>query len=690
MFKSKQSLLFMLLLMVTLLSTQAVWANEMVNKKKIESTVTLETFSKEQAWRMFNGASLNTSVILTGTGCTAFDNQPVDQEVCLDAVAQFSVQIGDDFPETVFYEWSMSTDNSTYQSLIGESGFTGADTEQLTIQNVAGLDGNYFRVQVTGADCEGDGISDSAQLAVTTVAIQNQVTNVSCPVGTDGMISASASGGEAPYSYTLMDQQNTMLSNNAPPYSNLSAGTYIIEVIDNNGCKGLVTVDVGTTPDDTPPSFTCATTIPEIVLSASTGEVTVNAVDFVTNVTDECGDVTIKFQDGSGSKTFDCTQTGMQSLNIVLTDDYNNSSTCNRSIEIVDNDAPSVTCSTDVIEITLDNTTTSVTITAAEFIDASSDNCEVTSVLFSDGTAQKVFDCSATGTTVNLTVVVSDAAGNATNCTRTVSISDGGNPTISCGSGLVQVYLNEVTGMATLTAASLATATDICDGTLSVSFVGGDTEKIYSCADVNQFVTLNLIATDAAGNAATCSRSALIIDRTPPMVNCSSVPVAIQFDNGQPVILNAADLVDPTDNCAISSIKFSDGRTTKTFRCDNTNDGDLIEIVVRDKSGNTASCMRTIDVIDNSAPTLICNDDELFVVLLDDNGERTIYPNDLIDLTDECAITSVEYSDGDTEKYFNCNSSNLDQFIVFTVIVRDNGEEIGRCTRLVLVVNTCD
>lgn len=690
MFRSKHFLLFTLALLVSLLHSSDLLATEVIAKSEKSATITFDDSDKEAAWKMFNAPTDNTPTILTGTGCSTFDSQPSNQEVCFDGTAQFSVQIGDDFPTNVNYEWSMSTDNNNFQSLIGESGFAGATTSQLTVNDVTGLDGNFFRVQVTGAGCEGDGISDAAQLDVTTIVIENEVINTTCPDSGDGRIEASASGGASPYSFTLTNNSTNEQFTTSPPYSGLAPGNYTLEVVDDNSCVGLVSLEVEATPDVTPPTFTCSNT--STIALDNNGTITINATDLVSNVSDACGTVTVEFEDGTSSKTYDCSTLGTKSLRVILTDRYNNSDECNYSIDITDETAPTVNCSATDIDLMLSNGDNTVSISATDFIDGSDDNCEVVSILFSDGATEKTFGCDDVGSPISLTVIVADASGNETPCTRTVTVSDKNGPEISCDNDLVQVYLSDSpNGTTTLNVNNLATASDACGGSVSITFADGSTQKTYSCANVGEFSTLPIIATDQAGNTSNCSRNILIIDNQPPVVNCSDDPISIEFIDGNSITLIASELVDPTDNCAIRDVKFSDGRTTKTLSCDNTNDGDQVEIVVRDRSGNTASCMRTIDVIDNIAPTLNCDNEFTYSVPLDQNGELTILPQDLIDVTDNCAITKIEFSDGDTEKHYSCNTpESLFRPLILTVIVRDNGDEIGRCTQSVIIYGSCN
>ena len=81
-------------------------------------------------------------------------------------------------------------------------------------------------------------------LAFSQIIITSTVTNVSCFGGADGAIALSSSGGTAPYTYSW-----TPTLPSSPNVSNLSAGTYLINVVDANGCRNSDTVTVFVYPE---------------------------------------------------------------------------------------------------------------------------------------------------------------------------------------------------------------------------------------------------------------------------------------------------------------------------------------------------------------------------------------------------------------------------------------------------------
>ena len=74
---------------------------------------------------------------------------------------------------------------------------------------------------------------------------QGNVTNVSCFGGNDGSLSVNASGATAPYQYSI-DGGTTWQTSNT--FNTLTAGTYNIDIKDNNNCSDNVNITI-TEPD---------------------------------------------------------------------------------------------------------------------------------------------------------------------------------------------------------------------------------------------------------------------------------------------------------------------------------------------------------------------------------------------------------------------------------------------------------
>ena len=92
---------------------------------------------------------------------------------------------------------------------------------------------------------DNNGCSYSASETITQptvlVVSQGNVTNVSCFGGNDGSLSVNASGATAPYQYSI-DGGTTWQTSNI--FNTLTAGTYNIDIKDNNNCSDNVNITI--------------------------------------------------------------------------------------------------------------------------------------------------------------------------------------------------------------------------------------------------------------------------------------------------------------------------------------------------------------------------------------------------------------------------------------------------------------
>ncbi|HXB14086.1 MAG TPA: T9SS type A sorting domain-containing protein, partial [Bacteroidia bacterium] len=102
--------------------------------------------------------------------------------------------------------------------------------------DISSLSAGTYSLDVT----DNNGCTGSASVIITQPSAlnvsANNVLNVSCNGGNNGSASSSVSGGTAPYTYSWSNSQNS------PDISSLSAGTYTLNISDNNGCTGSASV----------------------------------------------------------------------------------------------------------------------------------------------------------------------------------------------------------------------------------------------------------------------------------------------------------------------------------------------------------------------------------------------------------------------------------------------------------------
>ena len=118
--------------------------------------------------------------------------------------------------------------------------------------------------------------------------------------------------------------------------------------------------------------------------------------------------------------------------------------------------------------------------------------------------------------------------------------------------------------------------------------------------------------------------------------------------------------------------------STLDFTCADLGENQ-IEVTVTDDSGNTATCIATINVIDNIAPVLVCQD---ATIELGPDGTAEIDPFVLIQSADEACGIDISAVDVPT-----VSCADIGSTILVTVFVTDASGNLASCSANVTVVD---
>jgi hypothetical protein len=162
-------------------------------------------------------------------------------------------------------------------------------------------------------------------------------------------------------------------------------------------------------------------------------------------------------------------------VTLTVTDANGNTSTCDATVTIEDNIAPTALCQDITVQL---DATGNVTITSAQIDNGSSDNCGAVTLTIGGG-ADQTFDCSSVGAQV-VTLTVTDANGNTSTCDATVTIEDNIAPTAICQDITVQL---DATGNVTITSAQIDNgSSDNCGAvTLTIGRRSGPDVRLQQC-----------------------------------------------------------------------------------------------------------------------------------------------------------------------------------------------------------------
>ncbi|RBW55199.1 hypothetical protein DS884_16345 [Tenacibaculum sp. E3R01] len=493
-----------------------------------------------------------------------------------------------------------SSDNCAIAtSVLDKTSFTCAD-----------LGANTVKLTVTDA-------SNNSSDVTVTVTVEDQINptivpkNIIVQLGTNGVANIIASD----------------------VYNSTSDNCSVTSVrIDKNNftCNDLGANNVMLTVEDASGNTNTATAVvtvnqnPNTQLAAVTQNITVQL--------DASGSVVITLQDvdnGSGSgcnsnptlsldkTTFTCADLGANTVTLTATD-AGNSDSATATVTIEDKIAPTIVAQNFTLQLDANG---QGTLTVANIDNGSSDNCAIaTSVL--DKTS---FDCSNIGANA-VKLTVTDASGNSSDATVTVTVEDNIVPIAAVQNIIVQLGTN---GQANIT------TTDINNGSsdnCAISSTSLDKTN-FTCNDLG---ANNVILTveDASGNQNTATATVTVTQNPNAQLAAVTQNITVQLDtNGQATII-PSQVDNGSGSGCNSNPTLSLDKTT--FDCSNI--GTNTVTLTATDGGVTETATAIVTVEDTMAPIITTQD---ITIDLGTNGTASITVSDIDNgSTDNCSIAT--------------------------------------------------
>jgi len=439
----------------------------------------------------------------------------------------------------------------------------------------------------------------------------------------------------------------------------LGDNTVMLTVTDGSGnqdtASAIVTVEDITAPNIITQDIT-------IQLDVN-GNATIadNAVD--NGSTDACGPLTFS----TDTTVFSCNTLGDNTVMLTVTDGSGNQETASAIVTVEDITAPNIITQDITIQLDVNG---NATIADNTVDNGSTDACGP--LTFSTDTT--VFSCNTLGdNTVMLTVT--DGSGNQDTASAIVTVEDITAPNIITQDITIQLDVN---GNATIADNAVDNgSTDAC-GPLTFST---DT-TVFSCNTLGDN-TVMLTVTDGSGNQDTASAIVTVEDILIPTIIAAD-DINADTSNGKcDTTLTIIDAI-LSDNCE-SNLTWSmvggvtdngNGQIgTFTFPLGET----TINYINTDSSGNTATDVTVVNVVDNENP--ICQTQDI-TIQLDENDIATIIAADIDNGSlDNCGIDTFEV----TPSTFN--TSNIGENTVTLIIIDFEGNRT-ECSAIVTVENS--
>ena len=321
---------------------------------------------------------------------------------------------------------------------------------------------------------------------------------------------------------------------------------------------------------------------------------------------DNCGSVTITTN--STGLSDDCGATGTETVTFTLTDSNNNAITLDATFTIVDTTDPTMDVAASDSTVECDGTSDPSGAFAAWLADnggaEASDGCS--GVTWTNDSTGLSDACGANGSET-VTFTATDACGNFSSTTATFTTEDTTAPVIGCPGDVTAVTEDGDCGA--IVNFQPAVAIDNCGSAFTYQTGGLASGSVFPVGDT----LIEYTAQDDCGNLATCTFTVTVIDDDAPVAICQDITVILD-DTGNATITADQLNFGSNDNCGVESLAIN----VNTFDCSNVG-ANQVTLTVTDIHGNTATCVASVTVLDNTAPIAVCQD---ITLELGDDGTR--------------------------------------------------------------------
>jgi hypothetical protein len=474
--------------------------------------------------------------------------------------------------------------------------------------------------------------------------------------------------GVTPYPYN----NSNPLHRTTPVDANFPVGTIPpttlrYRVTDNNGMSSTLTITVAVDESEFPDANCVAGTV-TVPLDPFLNSALITPAIINNGSTDNCGIADMTTDNPAtplvNESIISCTNLGLNVVTLYVTDNANNTSTCNANVFIVDNTLPQIGCPSSFVvpagvncDTTVANLIFNLTTnfppspSTLEYYDNSADPC---GLVFEYQVNGGGFNSLGTYTSapVDLSAIVfssgnntvglraTDDAGNIAVCNFTVNVQDQTPPYyIGGGPAAGDTIIANVPNIGSCSARAIwATPTfdDNCPGAVTIVSQSAFSNVTIFSADNGGVTPVTYVVKDVAGNLHAHTFYVKVTDNQAPVAKCKLTPTVVNLSAVAPgtAVVTPAMIDDlSTDNCGYSYVS---GNTTYT--CDSLGTR-TYRLIIKDDANNRDTCFATVQVNDVTLPTFTCP----MNMTVNANAMCQATISGTASATDNCSIVKYEY-----------------------------------------------
>ncbi|UTW67766.1 BspA family leucine-rich repeat surface protein [bacterium SCSIO 12643] len=531
----------------------------------------------------WNNSAITASI--TGVAASTYTVTITDANGCSD-VNTIHIIVEDTIRPVV-----LTQNIDAYLDMNGNSTISTADIDNGS-SDACGI--QSMQLDITSFDCSNLG-SNTVELLVTdvngnsdsTTAIVTVIDSLAPTINGQNINAYLNSSGQV--SITASDIDNGSVDNCGIASTTISTSNFTCAEIGSNNVD-LIVEDVNGNIDTATYVVTVLDTVSPVVNTSNTtvyldalGQASITVADINNNSTDNCGIQTMTLD----SVNFDCSEVGINTVVLTVSDVNGNSSTQSATVTVADTNSPTAIAQDYTAYLDANG---SITISVNDIDNGSSDNCGILSMTLD----QYTFTCADTGTNTVI-LEVNDVNGNSYTASAVVTVIDTLKPTVT--SQDINVYL-DANGQVSISTSDIDNgSTDNC----TIQNMTLDNSS-FDCSAVG-VNTVILSVTDVNGNTDTASATVTVIDSISPAVSTQDITVYLDATGISNISTSDIDN-GSTDNCAIQSQSLD----ISTFNCSDLGTN-TVTLSVTDVNGNTNTQTAVVTVMDSITPKITCPTD---------------------------------------------------------------------------------